>query len=297
MTLVSNDPSLWPFIALSRSYSYIEVAALVAVLYDWALMFGQEVELVWRKRWSLVTIIYFSVRYAAMPYVVFGILCHIAYLAINWMFVVVNSMAGVMMIVRLYAMYQRSRKILVFLIIILLAISITCGVFVERETSQTSGEELILSGTYNCGYTITGEDTQIPYTMVLALYPAWQIFVLFLTVWIVVKHFRELRRSSTGWIIGGWLAVLVQPHVIYAAVSCLVLGSLSPKISSSTSEGALFYDYLVEIATILQMFVLGPRLVLGVREYHAKLVADSDAGTNTTIALQQRVHLSAGGSV
>ncbi|KAG2107259.1 uncharacterized protein F5147DRAFT_774478 [Suillus discolor] len=282
MTFVSNDPIWWPFIASSRTYSYVQVAALVAVLYDWVLMFGQEVELVWRKRWSLMTLIYLGVRYAAMPYIVFGILRIIAYLAINWIFVVVNSMAGVIMIVRLYAMYQRSRKILVFLIIILLAISITCGVFAERGTSQTSGEELILSGTYNCGYTITGENTQIPYTMVLALYTAWQIFALFLTVWII----------------GGWLAVLVQPHVIYAAVSCLVLGSLSPKISSSASEGALFYYCLVEIATILQMFVLGPRLVLGVREYHAKLVADSDAGTNiTTIALQQRVHLSAGGSV
>lgn len=50
--------------------------------------------------------------------------------------------------------------------------------------------------------------------MVLALYPAWQVFALFLTVWIVVKHFRELRRPSTGWIIGGWFAVLVQPHVM-----------------------------------------------------------------------------------
>lgn len=46
------------------------------------------------------------------------------------------------------------------------------------------------------------------------------------------------------------------------------------------------------------MFVLGPRLVLGVREYHAKLVADSDAGTNiTTIAFQEHVHLSTDSSV
>lgn len=74
MTIVSNDPIWWPFIAFSRSYSYVEVAAFVAVSYDWALMFGQEVELVWRKRWSLVTLTYLSVRYAAMPYIVFRIL-------------------------------------------------------------------------------------------------------------------------------------------------------------------------------------------------------------------------------
>ncbi|KAG2348036.1 hypothetical protein BDR05DRAFT_957688 [Suillus weaverae] len=189
----------------------------------------------------------------------------------------------VIMIVRLYAMYQRSRKMLVFLIVILLAISITCG--------------LILSGTSVCVYEIIG-DTPILDTVMLALYPAWQVFALCLTVWIAVKHFRELRLSSTGWTIGGWFAVLVQPHAIYAVVSCLVLGSLSLKNSVIISEGALFYTGLVQIVTILQMFVLGPRLILSVREYHAKLVAKSDMGTDiTTIAFQEHVHFSSGGSV
>ncbi|KAG1787070.1 uncharacterized protein HD556DRAFT_1411143 [Suillus plorans] len=31
--------------------------------YDWALTFGQEVELVWRQPWSLMTVMYLSVRY------------------------------------------------------------------------------------------------------------------------------------------------------------------------------------------------------------------------------------------
>jgi hypothetical protein len=44
--------------------------------------------------------------------------------------------------------------------------------------------------------------------------------------------------------------------------------------------------------------VLGPRLILGVREYHAKLVANSDTATNmTSIAFQERVHVSTSTSV
>jgi hypothetical protein len=36
------------------------------------------------------------------------------------------------------------------------------------------------------------------------------------------------------------------------------------------------------------MFVLGPRLILGVREYNAKLVVDSDEGTAmATIAFRE----------
>ncbi|KAG1883297.1 hypothetical protein F4604DRAFT_1737433 [Suillus subluteus] len=39
-------------------------------MYDWALTFGQEVELIWRQRWSLMTFLYLIVRYVGMGYVV-----------------------------------------------------------------------------------------------------------------------------------------------------------------------------------------------------------------------------------
>jgi len=44
--------------------------------------------------------------------------------------------------------------------------------------------------------------------------------------------------------------------------------------------------------------VLGPRLILGIREYHAKLVADSDSATAmTSIAFQEHVQKSTGSNV
>jgi hypothetical protein len=46
------------------------------------------------------------------------------------------------------------------------------------------------------------------------------------------------------------------------------------------------------------MFVLGPRLILSVREYHAKLVARSDEGTGmTSIYFQVGGDALAGGEV
>jgi hypothetical protein len=46
------------------------------------------------------------------------------------------------------------------------------------------------------------------------------------------------------------------------------------------------------------MFVLGPRLILGIREYHANLVANSDEGTGmSTIAFQERGQVSTGSGV
>lgn len=63
MTLISNDPSWWPLIHGSRISSYLAVTSLAAVVYDWALTFGQEFELVWTKHWSFMSVLYISVRY------------------------------------------------------------------------------------------------------------------------------------------------------------------------------------------------------------------------------------------
>lgn len=43
---------------------------------------------------------------------------------------------------------------------------------------------------------------------------------------------------------------------------------------------------------LMQMFVLGPRLILSVRQYLAKVVANADEGTGTaSIYFQERVHV------
>jgi hypothetical protein len=62
--------------------------------------------------------------------------------------------------------------------------------------------------------------------------------------------------------------------------------------------GTEVFDGFLQIAQIVQMFVLGPRLILGVREHNAKLVADPEEGTRmSSIAFQERVHISTGGGV
>ena len=59
----------------------------------------------------------------------------------------------------------------------------------------------------------------------------------------------------------------------------------------------ILYGILI-VFTVVQMFVLGPRLILSVREYHAKLVVGSDADTSmSSIAFQEHVHISTSGTV
>ncbi|KAG2339447.1 hypothetical protein BDR05DRAFT_624025 [Suillus weaverae] len=290
------------------------VAASVGVTYDWALTCGQEVELVWRQRWSLMTAMYLSVRYLGIIFAFLNILINvptivltdavswILYITANWMYVVVSPMLRVIMIVRLYAMYQRSRKMLIFLVVIFLAHTILDVVISIMTTKYTSGEELILSGNYICATAYAGNIIPISsITWISAT--VWEVLVLFLAVWISVKHFRELRQHSTGGVIEDCFTVLLKSHVFYfvsfVVVSCFNLMVLSPAITVNPDTlGLDFYYGILQVMMVVQMFVLGPRLILGVREFTAKLVTDSDAATPmTSIAFQERVHISTGNGV
>jgi len=53
--------------------------------------------------------------------------------------------------------------------------------------------------------------------MTWVLVSAWETLALSLAVWIAIKHFRELKRTSTGWTLGDFFMILMQTHVFYFA--------------------------------------------------------------------------------
>ncbi|KAG2342702.1 hypothetical protein BDR05DRAFT_963914 [Suillus weaverae] len=311
MTIVTDDPAWWPIIDWERVMSYFVVASSTAVVYDWALSFAQEFELVWRQSWSFMTVLYISVRYGGIPFYVGGVLssivsvsmtdisCTTLHFAQSWIPVVINAMLGVIMMTRIYAMYQRSKRMLIFLVVLLLASTVAAGVMTAIGNNYVSRAELILSGNSLCFTQYTN-----PVAMALTretLIPTliWEILALCLALWIVAKHFCEVRQMP---IAGDSFTMLIKGHVLdfvgFAAVSCFNIGSLSPTLMNSSSAASNIYFGILQIVQPVQMFVLGPRLILGIREYHAKLVASSDEGTGmSTIAFQERGQVSAGDGV
>jgi hypothetical protein len=124
---------------------------------------------------------------------------------------------------------------LIFLVIIFLVVNIACIVITAigldyivggklyLSTSRTqlivqTPEEGILSGVYMCNYEFEG-DVQLLFAMTWMLDTAWEILALCLSMWIAVKHFRDLRRlgSSTGSKIEDCFRVLIESHVLYFA--------------------------------------------------------------------------------
>jgi len=226
----------------------------------------------------------------------------------NWTSVVVNVMLGVIMVTRLHAMYQRSRKMLVFLSVMFLVIHITSGVIAAILVKFVSFGEVDLSGIHMCASYYEEIPTIFLIEIIWILGFAWETLALSLAVWIAVKHFRELQRASTGWAVRDCFTILIQTHVFYFAsffvVSCLHIIEFFPdffnllSFTLTTLEIFQKFSLMVPIAQAMQMFVLGPRLILSIRDYQAKLVSNSDEGTAmTTIAFQERVQVSSGGSV
>ncbi|KAG1890098.1 hypothetical protein F4604DRAFT_646785 [Suillus subluteus] len=314
MTLVSNDPSWWPFINSHYIFSYLTVAASVGVIYEWALTFEQEIELFWRQRWSLMTVLYLSVRYVGIGYVVLKMLTNVMtisitdsvsrvmYLALESTNEVVNVMLGVIMIARLNVMYQQSRKVLVFLVVIFLAVRIANAVMAAISMMHISVEEVVLSGTYVCNIDYVG-DTVLLYTITWILALAWEVLLLCLAVRIAVKRLRELRKHSQRGIFRDCFTVLMKTHVSYfasfLAVSCFYVGFSSPTFSANPNsvETQVFLG-CAQIFQFAQLFVLGPRLVLSIREYRAEFQADPDTAiAMAPIAFQERVSVSTSSSV
>jgi hypothetical protein len=132
-------------------------------------------------------------------------------------------------------MYQRSKSMLIFLVIIFLSVNIACGVLMAIGLKYVVGgkfylltcraqligqtpEELILSGIHMCNYTYEG-DVYLLTSMIWTLDFVWEVLALCLSVWIAVKHFRDLRRlnPSTGSMIGECFTVLIKSQVLYFA--------------------------------------------------------------------------------
>ncbi|KAG1848114.1 hypothetical protein F4604DRAFT_1687839 [Suillus subluteus] len=263
MTFISSDPIWWPVISNTRLGNYFIVVSSTMIYPSINIQTRGALrgDTIFCMKWVLLM--------AAIPIQLLTALLHRQ----AWISVVVNAMLGVIMMARIHAMYQRSKKMLIFLVVVLLASTITSGVIMGIATIGAVGEEYVLSGYRVCVAEITSNAADLSYESLIST-AIWEILVLCLAVWIVIKHFRELQQSPSGSTIGDcFMALSKKPRVLLS--------------SYTSSAGAAAYNGIMTFAQALQMFVLGPRLILSIREYNAKIVARSDEGTcMTSIAFQ-----------
>ncbi|KAG1810003.1 uncharacterized protein HD556DRAFT_19901 [Suillus plorans] len=103
---------------------------------------------------------------------------------------------------------------------------------------------------------------------------------------------------STGSNMGDCFAVLMKTHMLYfasfVAGSCFHLGNFAPKRNCSLWE----IRFILAFLGLVQLFALGPRLILSVRELNVQHLDDYDeGGMSSTIEFQMHVGMSTGDDV
>ena len=82
-------------------------------------------------------------------------------------------------------------------------------------------------------------------------------------------------------------------HSLYANLPLISASDFLIIHQNSDSLGVDIFSGVLQIAIVVQTFMLGPRLILSMREYYAKLVVNSDDGIDmTSVVFQGRSYLS-----
>ncbi|KAF5383921.1 hypothetical protein D9757_007427 [Collybiopsis confluens] len=171
---------------------------LTLLTYHYVLSFSEEVAYVWYTKWGLVKVLYFYSRYTPFIDTILAVQeqvnphisstsCH-RIMVFNTIFAGLGiGISDLILLVRTYAMYQNSRKVLVILIISWTPVAIVNIVVAFRWTSSLS--EITLTGSL-AGCLPVGENSTgiINYAFLLG----GETIVVVLTMW---QAFRSPRAT------------------------------------------------------------------------------------------------------
>ncbi|KAJ8594584.1 hypothetical protein M405DRAFT_808785 [Rhizopogon salebrosus TDB-379] len=181
------------------------------------------------------------------------------------------------MAIRVFAMYRRSRKIGLFLILCFVAASASRGVIDGLALSPAGGsipEEYILSGTGVC--------TLSPVVPFLNSIPSLCIELLFflLAARVFYKHVLEMQRALPDWRFDDCLSILFRDHLLH--FFCYLIPNVMQMVvisMNSNSEASWWYSCITIFFGVIQQCVLVPRLVISIREYNSQLSHGLDGAT------------------
>ncbi|KAG1879555.1 hypothetical protein C8R48DRAFT_234813 [Suillus tomentosus] len=192
-----------------------------------------------------------------------------------WTIINVSKSIAAIMSIRVFAMYHRSMRMRIFLIICFLVTSAFRGV-----TDGLASKERVLSGSGVC---TTSMVSVVP---VLEGIPSLCIELLFLllTGRVLVEYVREMQRtrSDDGFGDGhGDIIAILRDHVLhfscYLILSVMQVATIS---ANGDTDGSRWYRSIATFFVTIQQCVLVPRLVISTREYFSQLDYVSDRVTD-----------------
>ncbi|KAF9235946.1 hypothetical protein BU15DRAFT_64397 [Melanogaster broomeanus] len=251
---------------------YMSVAIAAALAYDYLLTFAQEIEYVWVSplcgmfQWNFLTTDLDSTDSKSSQ----GIML---YIIGSWTFLMFLAVANLLMILRVYAMYKRSRIILFILLGIYLP---TMVVLVVSASLETPGSSLLVT---------SAEVIDVKFCVVtgsgifrIATYAFIPRFVLSVLLCILaiaqfVRQSLQMHAALKKWQSNQYAELLVQENILYFVVNMMfLLSDFRVSVDDSVQDVMVLVSYILP-------YVLAPRFVISVRELYSHAMGEhSDTG-------------------
>ncbi|KAF8135155.1 hypothetical protein EV363DRAFT_1396599 [Boletus edulis] len=239
--------------------NYITLVILTVIGYDYVLTLSNEIEYIWSKPWTLVSTLFLFVRYAS--------LCNV---------VGKSDGTAVAMILRLWAIYNRSRIIIHVLLVLfsLEIIPILLSAAIYSDPSNLTVASIQRQDFSNCrvvpkSLIWAGVTTvvQVTHGAVMCMLAIAQF------VWQSIQMYQVTKQ----WQLNRYMRLFVKQGIVYFFAVFLynLVGVFESfgKPPTSAREGDLLF-----IVAYVPLFLLTPRFIISVRKLYARGIQGTRRG-------------------
>ncbi|TDL18932.1 hypothetical protein BD410DRAFT_458109 [Rickenella mellea] len=188
---------------------------MALLAYDFMLTSGDEVRLIWGSKWNSIKVLFFATRYPvfidgplylAMHFIpnLDPSLCNTFFATTSWILHIGVSTAGIIMLIKTYALYGCNRSIGIVFVTIFMGVNIPAIIFVNRSLKSLKFlTPSPLPTLAPCIVISSDRVTFLNFVFLIIL----QLAVVILSIWKGVYQWRENR--------GRLINTLVKDGVVY----------------------------------------------------------------------------------
>ncbi|KAH7905634.1 hypothetical protein BJ138DRAFT_1183541 [Hygrophoropsis aurantiaca] len=283
------DPAVIQVLQTIQTTNYITAAGAALVVYDQVLTLSQEVDLIWNRNWSFMTVLYLIARYSgnlSMVGLAVWDMC-ISWtssvdvnitLAVNWGENIFLLTMQAILVIRVYALFNRSRKVLIFLATLYVLQATTTFVMTSLYYNNRVQDEIVASTGPAIGSVmqIINTTTAFLHLSVLAgqdgtiMSVVFDIVVFFFALWAFVQHTLEARTLDGGWSINVLVRTLIADHLAFFVCNLIWLSLALASVYYT--EFSVFTASLTGTLNVFTGLVVvsGPRMVISLRAMENK---------------------------
>ncbi|KAF8549111.1 hypothetical protein OG21DRAFT_629999 [Imleria badia] len=268
---MSSDSELASEVAVLQFTNILSLVIVTAVAYDYIITLPKEMHYIWNRPWTFVSAMFFIVRYVGLAVALIEGLygstfipgptqvSTVLLLASVFAFILFLAAADLMMILRVYAMYRKSRIVLGLLLVLYAATVVLYFISAVHynnldNLSMTTPQVLDMSfcnPTYNNTSSKIGDYKLIPRLTLAAL------LLTLVVARLCIDSFQTYRMTKQ-WKTNEYISLLAREGILY----------FFAHLFNNIDFGQTMTGNIITTITFIVFFILSPRFIMSIRELH-----------------------------